>query len=462
MDEFQESLKKYELRGIVIKEGEITKSSYAVVKELEFHGLKCSGKKINPNFYNQASPIERNNIEKKLVYECKVLSSLRHPNIVQFMGLGFDNLRLPIIVTEYLPCTLSAHLEKHGVLPLHISYSILDDVATGLCYLHEYQPHPITHSALTANNILLTEQLGAKISYFVEPKILGLKLPLSKPQVPACTETGATSLSQEHNMDSGLKIDSFSFGVLMIHVFSGKLPISVVQPNLGEIEFMLQQMDEMHSLKKLAKQCLCVEMVTPPKAADILSEIRKVSEGCIVEASVAQEGASLEEWQELMSAVHRLQSDKQAMIQEQRQTAGMMNHFTAFRTEIESMELSKLRIRNAHMAERIQMLSDDLDAKRLTIESKNKMLRELVDAKEKQEDALLNLQIKKSELSLRDKIISSNEKELEKLAHLFTAISTDMVSIKFNVMVPTQETGLLTVNNNYYFEIEDLGLQVCC
>jgi len=40
---------------------------------------------------------------------------------------------LPVLVMEFLHTTLTACLERYGVLPKEISYGILRDVALGLC-----------------------------------------------------------------------------------------------------------------------------------------------------------------------------------------------------------------------------------------------------------------------------------------------------------------------------------------
>ena len=62
------------------------------------------------------------------------------------------------------------------MIPNHIKNSILLDVSLGLLYLHKQTP-PIVHRDLTANNVLLTSGLKAKISDvgivpIVEPQLM--------------------------------------------------------------------------------------------------------------------------------------------------------------------------------------------------------------------------------------------------------------------------------------------------
>ena len=129
--------------------------SYAVVKELEYHGLKCVGKKTHGILFELATPHEKAAMLERFAGECELLGGLHHPCIVQFLGVWYEQgSQLPVLVMEYLHTTLSACLERYGVLPEEISYGILRDVALGLRYLHERSP-PIIHRDLSANNVCL-------------------------------------------------------------------------------------------------------------------------------------------------------------------------------------------------------------------------------------------------------------------------------------------------------------------
>ena len=121
--------------------------------EVNYMGLKCAGKKIHEVLLEQG---ETNYIVRHFEEECRILSSLRHPNIVQFLGVHFyGNKRVPMLVMEFLPMNLTSCIQKHGILPEEIGYSILYDVALGLYFLYN-QSSPIVHRDLSANNVLLT------------------------------------------------------------------------------------------------------------------------------------------------------------------------------------------------------------------------------------------------------------------------------------------------------------------
>ena len=136
-------LSRFELNGVEEKGREIGRGSYAVVEELDFRGLSCVGKSIHEELYDNASDRERVDMLARFGAECELLSQVRHPNVVQFVGVHFkqgSSSRLPVLVMERLDSTLSDCLDRCGKLPNEVSYPIVRDVAVGLRYLHGYAP----------------------------------------------------------------------------------------------------------------------------------------------------------------------------------------------------------------------------------------------------------------------------------------------------------------------------------
>lgn len=103
-------------------------------------------------------------VTSNFVRVCQGLSDLRHPNVVQFLGVCFlDVTPLPVIVTEKLEGDLHSLVETVANIPVILKQSLLEDVARGLHYLHSFNP-AITHGSLTARNVLYTSSLIGKIS----------------------------------------------------------------------------------------------------------------------------------------------------------------------------------------------------------------------------------------------------------------------------------------------------------
>ena len=162
------SLEQYNLPSARETGLEFGRGSYAVVVEVDYKGLRCAGKKIHRILYEG----QVDNVVRRFEEECRLLSQLRHPHIVQFLGIYFEaDNNVPVLVMEFLPTSFTQCLDRYGIMPEEINYSILQDVALGLRYLHD-RHDPIIHRDLSANNVLLTADMRAKISDLGVAKIL--------------------------------------------------------------------------------------------------------------------------------------------------------------------------------------------------------------------------------------------------------------------------------------------------
>ena len=111
----------------------------------------------------------------KYLQECQLMSSLHHPNITLFLGLCFlPGTQLPLLVMERLETSLDDLLENIPNLPLSLKRSVLEDVASGLLYLHD-RPSPVIHRDLTSKNVLLTSSLVAKITDMGNSRIVDMR-----------------------------------------------------------------------------------------------------------------------------------------------------------------------------------------------------------------------------------------------------------------------------------------------
>ena len=131
--------------------------------QVTYQQLTCAAKKLHEALID----VENQGVAEvvgKYLQECQLMSSLRHPNITQFLGLCFlPGTQLPLLVMERLETSLDDLLEHMPNLPLSLKRSVLEDVASGLLYLHK-RASPVIHRDLTAKNVLLTSSLVAKIT----------------------------------------------------------------------------------------------------------------------------------------------------------------------------------------------------------------------------------------------------------------------------------------------------------
>ncbi|CAI5721334.1 unnamed protein product [Peronospora destructor] len=101
--------------------------------------------------------------------EIELMSCLRHPNIVQFIGASWDNASNLCIVMEYLE-NGDMHRVLHSGLGKNFTWAdpllkMAIDAVQGMLYLHS-QERPVVHRDLKSVNILCSATFGCKVGDF--------------------------------------------------------------------------------------------------------------------------------------------------------------------------------------------------------------------------------------------------------------------------------------------------------
>ena len=262
---------QFKLTGVkVLNDQIISCGPFTADIELEYAGLKCIGKKIHQALFMQGETATK---VRQLKEQCHLLSQLRHPNVTTFFGLFFQ--QSPILVMECVLYNLTSCIEQYGILPNEVSYSILRDVALGLSYLHSQSP-AIIHGELTAKQVLLTQNMMAKISYLGVPKILRM----NQQDISQAAVTSGTSVYMPPEIMSATcetftpSIDIYSYGILMVHTFAGK------QPNPATSTEVAKRFPEMtnreHPLMNLILQCTNAESQQRSQADELVKELTEM------------------------------------------------------------------------------------------------------------------------------------------------------------------------------------------
>jgi serine/threonine protein kinase len=106
--------------------------------------------------------------------EVKTLGSIRHKNIVRFLGCCWNqNTRL--LMYDYMPNgSLGSilHGRTGNALEWELRYQILLGAAQGLAYLHHDCVPPIVHRDIKANNILIGLEFEPSIADFGLAKLV--------------------------------------------------------------------------------------------------------------------------------------------------------------------------------------------------------------------------------------------------------------------------------------------------
>ena len=67
---------------------ELGRGAYGAVEEVEIPGATCAAKIIHEALLRMSNEDEVRSITEKFVSECCLMSSLRHPHVVQFLAWG--------------------------------------------------------------------------------------------------------------------------------------------------------------------------------------------------------------------------------------------------------------------------------------------------------------------------------------------------------------------------------------
>ena len=199
-------------------------------------------------------------------------SKLEHPNIVHMIGIypSACGLRVPNnIVMSHFFMSLTECLRKYPQVPTQIERSILLDVANGLKYLHGQDP-PIVHCHLTANNVLLTSHMQAKISDFWQAMFLGEQCELSMDRWYVPPEACSGEIIYHP------KTDIFSFGVLILHVATHEWPsirdLLTKEAILQKRVSHLGKLEGERSLRVLAEFCLSDDPKKRPNSCELVED----------------------------------------------------------------------------------------------------------------------------------------------------------------------------------------------
>ncbi len=172
---------------------------------------------------------------RDFVEECKLMSKLRHPHIVQFLGVCYiPGAPLPVLLMEKLLTSLDNLLETNPNIPIYLKLHFLMGTSRGLVYLHSHTP-PIAHHDLSARNILVDNGLNAKITDFGVSRIVNIRpgqLPTTMTDMPGTGVYMPPEAGEEEGVTRyNTGIDIFSFGVVSLFTLTQTFPKNLKPPN---------------------------------------------------------------------------------------------------------------------------------------------------------------------------------------------------------------------------------------
>ncbi|XP_054785685.1 probable LRR receptor-like serine/threonine-protein kinase At4g29180 isoform X2 [Prosopis cineraria] len=159
---------------------------------------------------------------KEFQTEAELLMTVHHRNLVSFIGYCDDDNKMALMYEYMANGNLKNYLsdKNSNIVSWQRRLEIAIDAAQGLEYLHHGCKPPIVHRDVKTANILLNENLEAKIADF------GLSTVYKNDNINAESEVMGTTgyLDPEYYKLRKLneKSDIFSFGVVIIELITGQ------------------------------------------------------------------------------------------------------------------------------------------------------------------------------------------------------------------------------------------------
>jgi len=257
--------------------------------------------------------------------------------------------------------------------------------------------------------------MKAKISDLGVAKILSLN-PARMAQMTTCPGT-PSYMPPEAQVTKPIyntKVDVFSYGNLMTHVFSGEWPIPTaafcVDPSNPNVmvpateverrEEYLQDMGDTHPLIALTHQCLSNNPLTRPEAPEILTRINEM---------MPQFPPSFQNKVELLQRIEVDYNEKRTL----------NSQIEEHQRQIEEKDRQIACLEMSHSLEtdtRVSELTREIESLRMTIRTKEELIsskqQQVLAARDVATASHLELSIAYQQLTAKDQVLSAKDRQL--------------------------------------------------
>ncbi|CAJ2636323.1 unnamed protein product [Trifolium pratense] len=177
--------------------------------------------------------------KKEYVTEVKVISQLRHRNLVKLIGWCHDKGEF-LLVYEFMPNgSLDYHLfGKRTPLAWSVRHRITLGLASSVLYLHEEWERCVVHRDIKSSNVMLDSSFNVKLGDFGLAKLMDHEL---GPQTTGLAGTfGYLAPEYVSTGRASKESDVYSFGIVVLEITTGKKATEVMKEKDGGEKGMIE------------------------------------------------------------------------------------------------------------------------------------------------------------------------------------------------------------------------------
>ena len=354
-------------------------------------------------------------IQRRFEQECQLLQNMRHPNVVQYLGIAHDpRSPLPILLMELLDENLTDFLEhSEEPLPYHLQVNLWHDVALALTYLHSKH---IIHRDLSGNNVLLIAGSRAKVTDFGMSMLTGMDA--TKSRLTHCPGN-ANYMSPEALIEPPIyseKLDVFSSGVVAIQIITRKFPEpapSMIRrddprsrtgysltpvPEIERREKHINLIEPKHPMLPVIQNCLRDRERERPSAQQLCHQL--------VTLKQAREYAQSKQQP---TPKERMIQEQEQLIQEQHQTVQQMqNEITKLEEQVQV-----LNTRVLEQSQELQLKKQELSKTQSDLQQKTEELQKMEELQLKTEE--LKQQRQEQQRALQEQVLQKFQQQSQEL-----------------------------------------------
>ncbi|CAN8326427.1 unnamed protein product [Cochlearia groenlandica] len=286
-------------------------------------GTEIAVKMINDNSFGKSkgSSSSSSHVSKEFQVEAELLLTVHHRNLASFVGYCDDGRSMALIYEYMANGNLQDYLSSENAedLSWEKRLHIAIDSAQGLEYLHHGCRPPIVHRDVKTANILLSDNLEAKIADFGLSKVFP-EDDLSHVVTAVMGTPGYVDPEYYNTFKLNEKSDVYSFGIVLLEIVTGQRSIMktddgdkmnvvhFVEPflEIGDIDGVVDQRlhgdfstNSAWKFVEIAMSCVKDRGSQRPTTNQIVSDLKQ----CLA-AELAREPKSHDEKKEVVKEKH--------------------------------------------------------------------------------------------------------------------------------------------------------------